>query len=308
MRLIPLDLDLDLVEAVVEIAISDHPSCSEYHAERERCYDTGDSEQRARSFEAFFRAWFIRLGLDAPLTRALEDYPLIRDQVAKLGVTRALGSRDEGAELFVAPAKSDARDRSHRHLCLRLRPEIFGDPDGLDALLHREFEHTCDMLDPSFGYEPELPSTSAGPTHDRLLLDRYATLWSTTVSGRLVRRGCALDGERARASQRFADTFPMLDGGTDRDFERLFDGPRRTHQELVAFAIDPRRGRKSGEGPDPGSRCALCDLPSHSFEPDRSLEVATVAALRSDFPQWRRSDPICPQCAELYRSRRTEHA
>ncbi|MAG31673.1 MAG: hypothetical protein CL908_12365 [Deltaproteobacteria bacterium] len=306
--MIRLEFDLALVEAAVEAVISDHPSRSEFYEERERCYGDQSAEQRTLDFDALFRNWFARLGLDESLRRVLDAYPLVRDEVARLGVTRAVGPRDEGAELYVAPQREGQAERLHRHLCLKLRPGIFLEPCRLDAVLYREFEHTNDMLDPAFGYEPELPAASAGPTHDRMLLDRYAALWSTTVSGRLVRRGCAPEGERARAFERFVATFSMLGNDTERAFERLFDGPRPTHRDLVTLAIDPRRGRHSGDGPDPGSRCALCDLPSHAFEPAQGLENATVEALRADFPRWQPTEPICPQCAELYRSRSRQFA
>jgi hypothetical protein len=150
------------------------------------------------------------------------------------------------------------------------------------------------MLDPTFGYEPRLSPSDAGPTHDRLLLERYGALWSTTVTGRLVRSGMLPTTTRGAAFSRFVGAFPAL-AGTEAAFERLFSGERPTHTELVQFAQAPN----TGTGAQPGTwRCPLCGCPVQG-----SRDVADDALalrVRRDFPSWQPDAGACLRCRELY--------
>lgn len=303
MSLIPIELDLGLIEEAVRLAVAGHPAEGTFQGEREGYYAIAEGEERERAFEALFRDWFVRLALDVPLHQALGGQPLIAAQVARCVVSPARRESDQGAELYVGPAAPGMADRGRRRLHLRLLPATLLDLDTLLPLLRRELLHVADMLDPSFGYQPKLPPAPAGPTHDRLLLERYAALWGATVAGRLVRRGEAPPEERAGALHRFRQAFPMFGPDPEPVFARFFEGPRPSHGDLVRFALHPRQGGGAIHRFEAGDRCALCGFPTYAAEPVSRLAQGMIAAIREGFPEWTRADPVCPQCAELYRSR-----
>ncbi len=307
MRHAELVIEPSLIEATVGLVLQDHAAEAEFHAERERCYDIEDPDVAGRAFRTLFEKWFERLSLEDPLRLALDEQPLIQLHVGFCGVSHAQRARNQGAELYVAPAEAGISGRERRRLRIRLLPSALQHGDDALRLLRYELLHVADMLDPSFEYEPELPRAEAGPTHDRLLLTRYSALWAATVTGRLVRAGHLEARERGKVLQRFVQAFPMLADDPEPAFTRFFDCDRPTHGVLVDLALNPRAGLRDA-GPDrrdPGSRCALCEFPTYSFESPHALEADVVEEILSDFPAWTRAEPICPQCADLYGSRRT---
>ncbi|GAF93639.1 unnamed protein product, partial [marine sediment metagenome] len=247
-----------------------------------------------------------RLSLEGPLRLALDEQPLIQQHVGRCGVSHAQRARNQGAELYVAPAEAGITGRERRRLRIRLLPSTLRHGHDALRLLRYELLHVADMLDPSFAYEPELPRAEAGPTHDRLLLTRYSALWAATVTGRLVRAGHLEGRERGKVLRRFVQAFPMLAADPEPTFSRFFDCERPAHGVLVELALNPRASLREA-GPDrrdPGSRCALCEFPSYSFASPHALEADVVEEILSDFPVWTRADPICPQCVDLYGSRK----
>jgi hypothetical protein len=150
------------------------------------------------------------------------------------------------------------------------------------------------MLDPAFGYEPRLHPSDAGPTYDRLLLERYSALWSTTVAGRLVRSRMLPPTARGPAFSRFVAAFPAL-AATEAAFERLFSGDRPTHAELVRFAQAPNAvtGAQSRTW-----RCPLCGCPVQGSR-DVADDALTMR-IRRDFPSWQPEAGACLRCRELY--------
>lgn len=206
--------------------------------------------------------------------------------------------KSAGAELFVAGPD----DRS---VVICIRAETLVAPTAALLFLRRELVHIADMLDPAFGYEPSLPPHTAGPTHDRLLLDRYRVLWSCTVDGRLARQGMLEDHQRSERLREFAAAFPCLGPRTGECFGRLFERASPSHAGLVALAKDPEfafglttRSREQAH------RCSLCSFPTSSLEPEpETLPEEALRAIRSDFPGWEAAEGLCGQCADLYRSR-----
>ncbi len=186
-------------------------------------------------------------------------------------------------------------------LVLRLLPETLVDRSRLLWLLRRELLHVADMVDPAFGYLPNLPAAVVGPVHDDLLRTRYAVLWSTAVVGRIERRGQAPRGTEDTARARFLRAFSMLGDQAGEIFERLFHGRRPSHDELVKLAQEPRE--TAGLTPGAGIRCPVCGSPTYVPETGNSLEREMVAYLRVEKPHWRPEQGLCPRCADLYRVR-----
>jgi hypothetical protein len=289
------------VETAVFFAVREGPEERLYHRERSRLYEIAASEERERAFHDLNARWFARLGLADPIETAVGEQPLVLSKVGHCLVAGAPEKKAEGAELFVTP-EAAAGQKEKPTACILLQPKALLNAASLLAFLRHELLHVADMLDPNFGYEPALPAAEGGPTHDRLLKDRYRALWDATIDGRMARRGWATAAVRNERREDFARAFPMLGERTEDLFGGFFDRDPHTHAELVAFASDPRTGLR--ETASPGSRCALCGFPTYDFEPEPSrLPSKLVAGIHLDFPRWRPADGLCSQCAELYRTR-----
>jgi hypothetical protein len=290
---VKLDLELSLVEEAVWLALRDEAT-EDFHPQREALYEIADPEDREHAFSKLFLAWFERLGLRRRLETALAERPRIAAAVGLGTVSRATRPREEGAELYVQTHSGKTPGPEDRRLHIRLRPETLVDAQAARSLLRSELLHVADMLDPTFGYEPRVPSSDAGPTHNRLLLERYGALWSTTVAGRLVRSGMLPSTARGPAFSRFVGSFPAL-AGTEAAFERLFTGQRPTHTELIQFAQAPN----AVSGAQRGTwQCPLCGFPVQ----DTHVVVGNALAMRirRDFPSWKPEAGVCLRCRELY--------
>jgi hypothetical protein len=292
---VKLDLELSLVEEAVWLALRDE-TAEEFHSQREALYEVDDVEDRERAFSELYLAWFERRGLRRLLERVLTERPRIAAGVGLCTVSRATRPREEGAELYVQSHPRKTPGPEDRRLHIRLRPETLVDAPAARSLLRSELLHVADMLDPSFRYAPHLSPSDAGPTHDRLLLERYGALWSATVTGRLVRSGMLAPAARDPAFSRFAGAFPAL-AGTEAAFERFFSEERPTHTELVQFAQAPnmRTCAQSGTW-----RCPLCECPVQGSRDVADDALAT--RIRRDFPNWQPDAGACLRCRELYES------
>ena len=288
-----LDLELSLVEEGVWLALPDRMA-DDFHSQREALYEVADAEDRERAFSELSLAWFERLGLRRLLETMLAERPRIAAAAGLCTVSRAMRSREEGAELYVQNHPRRTPGPEDRRLHIRLRPETLVDAPAARSLLRSELLHVADMLDPTFHYEPRLPPSDAGPTHDRLLLERYGALWSATVTGRLVRAKMLPPTARGAAWSRFVRAFPAL-AGTEAAFEPFFSGERPTHAELVRFAHAP----SAATGAPSGTwRCPLCGCP---VQGSRDVADGALALrIRRDFPSWRPDAGACLRCRELY--------
>lgn len=299
-----LRYDPRLVEEAVFFSLREHAEAKAFYRERNRLYEITDPEQREKAFQNFNRAWFLRLGLAEPIDKAVNEQPLLISSVRYCLVARALRKKEEGAELLVN-SEEDLSEKERRTVCVLIRPESLLDPLALLSFLRHEFLHIRDMLDPGFGYEPVLPTAEGGPTHDRLLQERYRVLWDTTIDGRMVRSGWAPECLRTERFRDFCRAFPMFGEESRKVFSHFFDRDPHAHPELIALASDPsRRIEDLRATPHPGSRCPLCGFPTHAFEPQPELlPPSLVAQVAQDYPQWQPSHGLCTQCADLYRAR-----
>ncbi|MBI2504079.1 MAG: hypothetical protein HYW07_12705 [Candidatus Latescibacteria bacterium] len=288
-----VDYDACLVEEAVLRALPGHPEEGEFRQVRDQLYELGDPDERDQAFRTFHGQWFQRLGLCQPLADALGERPILRQQTRRCAVVRARSKKEEGAELFVSS--------EGRSIGVQLRPESLLDSGQLLGLLRHEFLHVADMLDPDFGYEPELHVPEEGMAR-RLVQDRYRVLWDALIDGRLTREGRAPAGVRVRRFQDFARAFPMLGPDLERYFARYFDQSGHCHADLVSCARDPVQALGLKEVTD--RRCSLCNFPSCDFEPrPEDLPASLVARVMAHFPTWHPSQGLCRQCADLYRGR-----
>jgi len=277
--------------------------------ERERIYDVADLEQREERFRDLYGRWFERLGLGQPIHRALREQPIVTAQVNSCYVLCASHAKQEGAELFVAtdPVSTTIQ---RRNLRLLIRPESLLKAEPALEFLRHEMFHIADMLDPAFAYEPTLPKAEGGPTYDNLITNRYRALWDVTIAGRMLRHGWCAPSVRDQALNDFHHAFPMLDDGCEELFARFFDAQQPRHQELAAFAFDPRAATDTlSNQAVAGTNCSLCRFPTHAFVADAAtLGSDVLAAIKEDFPDWTPIKGLCAQCADLYRARQISMA
>jgi hypothetical protein len=294
-----IQIDRDLVEEAVHAAMIAHPDVRAFHRDRERCYESRAEDRDAR-FAECFQSWFDRLGLSRSIDAAFSERRAIVEQVAQARVSATRRRKDQGVELFVAPPQAELCERDRRLLHARVLASTLADPDAALVMLRPELLHVADMLDPEFGYRPELPVAESGPTQDRMLLDRYSALWSASVVGRLIAAGLLGSQARERSAARLAAAFPMHAEQLEEVFGFLLEGARPPHDDLVAIALDPRALGEPSVGDGHPHRCCLCGCPTSRFEPTDRLS-GIVDAIRAHVPTWSPADPVCPQCADICR-------
>lgn len=283
----PIELDARLVEAAVLLAVEAASPAERraFHQIRDAVYRERDSERREERFRAAHDRFFARFGLGAGLLALLEEARnagLSGDGIARVVIVPAATAAEEGADL---------RGEAPPALVIQILARTLLDQPRLALLLRRDLLKVADMLDPAFGYTRRLPSGEA-PSHERLIRDRYRVHWDASVDGRLSARGLLPAGARQERLEEFSAAFRSVGSEAARQaFDRLFDGPRPTHDDLCRLALD-------------AELCFLCRLPTRSFHAAREgLDGAIAALIAADNPGWSPGAPICLQCADLYAAR-----
>lgn len=304
-----VDYDPKLIEDAVFYAQGASAIAGELAQQRERIYEVARLEEREELFRELYRNWFEDLGLGKPVQRALQEQAIVAAQINSCYVLCASHAKQEGAELFVVTAPA-SWEIQRRNLRILLRPESLLKSDAALEFLRHELFHIADMLEPAFAYQPTLPRTEGGPTYDTLITNRYRALWDVTIAGRMLRRGWCATTARDRALDDFHQAFPMLEGEGESFFQRFFDADAPHHQELAAFACDPRGATNMASNQAvAGSHCPLCRFPTHAFSPAAAtLDAEAQAAIATDFPNWTPAMGLCVQCADLYRGRQMSMA
>jgi hypothetical protein len=274
-----------------------------FHRQRERIYETADPEERETSFRTLHGEWFERLELAAPIHQALQERPSVLSGTEQCRVFLAVSRKEEHADLLV-PAAGISAGRLPS-LVLRVRAQGFLEPEALLAFARRELLHVADMLDPEFGYQRQLPDSSQGPSFQNLLLDRYRTLWDTTIDGRLHQEGRGREGARDERRRDFCRTFRMLGDEAEAMFLRWFECRQPRHAEMLAFGQNPRSAR-----PAEGwcGYCPVCRMPCAAPGDARRLSPGALREIRGDDPSWRAEQGICRQCIDLFETRQTASA
>jgi hypothetical protein len=295
-----LRYDEDLLEAAVfRCAHGRRPGVpslqvSRFHCERERLYGLLDPDERQAAFFQLHWRWFREWGLERGLTDVLRDFPLLFESLGTLAIRQARGKHDEGAELYV-------NDTGQRTGVVALRPErLDGDAAAVRFLRH-ELTHLHDMVNPAFGYSPELRLPGWNTPRQRLVQERYRLLWDITIDGRLRAAGHLPPTARDLHWAAFARAHSFWSESQQaHTFARLWQNPSPRHDELLALATDPR-GLRDTHHPMPGAACPLCGFPTFDWQDAAQLSSEVAAAIQVEFPQWQSPQGLCSRCHEIYR-------
>lgn len=295
-----------LVEEAVLRAIDARPPHERMLFRRERnvFYSIADQERREEQFADLHGRWFSILGLGKKVIEVLEEYPILCRETRRCLVLPVRGQKEESADLLRYEGSGQSDTPKLADIVIWIRPTSLLNEDSFLSLLRRELEHVADMVDPDFGYDPELPRMDSGPSLDNLLRARYRTLWDTNIDGRLLAKGL-LPAEVEEVRRReFATAFPMLEGDVETAFERFFRSRRPRHEEFMEFARNPQGSCSRGQNWKKGIRpCPLCRFPSTSFETSAArLPSEVLRSIQSDFPRWYPESGLCQHCADLYSS------
>ena len=300
-----VEYDPRLVEETVLLRIPGAAEEPSFRQLRDQIYVVTDSEERERRFREFHAEWFVRLQVGRPITESLlEQHALFRG-TERCCVLPARTTQEEGADLHELRAASPVDREPDKVIVIRLKPACLLDPPRARAWLRHELMHVTDMLDPAFGYEPQLPSPDAGPAFTTLLQERYRVLWDCWIDGRLARRGWLPEQALEMRWEEFRKTFAAFGPEARQRFQELRDSESQTHAVLVALALHPvletGPSRATQTGPQPCPLCRFPTFPLCSDETELSDEVRDQ--IREDFPKWKPEHGLCRQCADLYGAR-----
>lgn len=292
-----------LIEETVLYAIAGHPEESSFRKERDGLYECADDEGREIAFQGLHQHWFNHLGLGNPLRQIFELWPVLVASTHRCLLMKARSKKEVGAELYVAPKEPGQSERERYTIIIQLTPELLCRSQQLLDFLRHELLHIVDMLDPNFGYEPDFPETSVGPSYDRFLQERYGVLWDITIDGRLYQKGWLPPSVREKHWVVFKRVFLGPEKEVERLFTYFFDQEPHPHQELMSFAQNPEKWIGTTPESSAKGRCALCHFPSFHLVNPIHIHADLLAKIRQGSPAWMPTEPICQQCVDVYDSR-----
>jgi hypothetical protein len=280
-----------------------------FHREREKVYSVLDPDERNAAFFKLYVDWFREWGLEKLLIDLLNQFPRLRGALTTLAFRKARSKSEEGAELYVnretCADLQPALDRVEacstlRHGVIALRPERFKCKDDLAGFLRHELTHLHDMVDPAFGYSPEIGSSGFNTAQQRLTRERYRLLWDITIDGRLTQQGRLQDGAREKHEVNFHRAYSFWPEEKRRAvFEELWANPAPHHTRLLALASDPK-DLSHAQQPLPGAACPLCGFPTFDWAAQISFSPPVQERIVAEFPGWTAEHGACGRCAEIY--------
>lgn len=294
-----LRYDDDFIEAAVFLCASGRrpgvPSLqiARFNREREKLYTILDPDERNTAFFKLHLEWFREWNLEKLLADLIDKFPAVRAAVKLVAFRKARGRNEEGAELYVSPEHG-------RTAVVALCVERLSRDGELLPFLRHEFVHVNDMVDPAFGYLPELHLPGQNAAQQRIMRERYSLLWDITIDGRLTNAHRATVGNREQHRAAFDRAFGFWpEPKRDKVFSRFWNGAKPRHQDLLAIASDPREVKSSHE-PLPGALCPLCGFPTFQWADVSRFDGRVGDAIRHEFAQWSPNQGACHRCAEVY--------
>ncbi len=302
-----LRYDEDLVEAAVQVCATGRGrkiaslQVARFNREREKLYDILDPDERNTAFFKLHLDWFREWGLERRLTEPLREFPLLPESLKILAFRKSRGRSDDGTELYV----NEAGERSG---VVAMRPDHLAQEPRLEPFLRHELMHLHDMVDPAFGYQPELPDSGPFLNQQRLARERYRMLWDISIDGRLSQAGRESLATKDQRWLEFTAAFAFWNESRQQEvFDALWTNKVPTHSALLEWVSDPRR-LQAASGPRPGAPCPLCGFPTFAWANAASLTDQAVSAIQTEFPHWAPEHGACARCHEIYRVKRSQVA
>ncbi|MBI1746306.1 MAG: hypothetical protein HYR55_06925 [Acidobacteria bacterium] len=275
-----------------------------YHQLADAIYEEPSTIRREVEFAKLHEKFFRVMGFETLIAQVLSEFAPLAGKVAEVFVARAIRPQDEGADL------------SHfgNRIGIKIRAERFRDAESLKTFMRHEFYHVADMLDPTFGYEPNDVQQVSSPAEESLLRDRYKVLWNILIESRLRKAGKPTMAGREERFAEFEALYQKLPL-TPRVavFDVLWSAEQLTHRDLIEMAsnteyllertgtrLDQGGERPSEAAPLPGSKCPLCRFPSYTW--GRVSDEITARRIQEDFHDWSPSYGVCVRCIEAYES------
>ena len=302
-----LSYEEDFVEeAVLLCASGRHKAFSSllikrFHRAREKLYELLDPDERNTAFFRLHLEWFREWGLERLLTVPLKEFAGLPGALNVLAFRKSRRKNEEGTELYVNEAGEQTG-------VVAMHPEFLVTKVDVDAFLRRELMHLQDMVEPAFGYLPELPVSGPSLNQARLARERYRLLWDVSIDGRLTSSGRATVATKEQRWAEFANTFSFWSVARQQEiFESLWENPTPTHDALAELVTDPRQLHTS-TSPRPGGPCPLCGFPTFAWATPASLAEPTLNAIRAEFAHWTPEQGACARCVSIYRVNRNQVA
>jgi len=294
-----LQYDQDLIESVVFDCANG--KCGElpvlqirrFQREREGLYTILDPDDRNTAFFRLHLEWFREWGMEKILTELLKEFPLVVDSLNLFAFRKARSRKEEGAELY-------GGSQAGRNGVMALLPERFAGPEALRCFLRHELMHLQDMVDPTFGYSPDLDRLGQNAAQQRLTSERYRMLWDITIDGRLTAALRGTLGTQDTHRRLFNRAYGFW-SETKRDavFDALWRGLAPRHQDLLSIASDPREVT-SADTPLPGASCPLCGFSTFLSANPSNLSASVLGIIGKEFPFWTTEHGLCGRCADVY--------
>lgn len=272
-----------------------------FHREREKLYEILDPDERNTAFFRLHLEWFREWGLEKRLTAPLKEFSVLPDALNILAFRKSRLKNEEGTELYV----NEAGERTG---VVSLQPLFLVTKTNLDAFLRHELMHLQDMVEPAFGYLPELPVSGPSLSQLRLARERYRLLWDVSIDGRLTLGGRNTVATKEQRWTEFTSAFAFWAESRQQEvFEALWTKPTPTHALLAELVSDPRQ-LQTAAGPRPGASCPLCGFPTFAWATPANLAEPMLSAIRSEFPHWTAEQGACARCSNIYRINRNQVA
>jgi hypothetical protein len=255
---------------------------------------------RQRAFERLAMQELGELRVMVPVAQALDERPGLAAAVDVVMVGEAPVPSVEGITF----------DPALRRLGVSLQARRFDHPAGLRSWARHALGHSEDVIDDSFGFQPDWDlATGRGR-----FVERLHALWDVTVDARAPSQtetgGEASPshmGHIGRAHERaVAGLWPEFSGIAPAVVDRLWNGPRPSFPQLRRWAEDPPElamavGQTIPATPSDGPQAGVCPLCRF---PSAALELPTPALARlvgAEFRGWQPGERLCSRCGDRYR-------
>jgi hypothetical protein len=159
------------------------------------------------------------------------------------------------------------------------------------------------MLNPAFEYAAHASLRGANEIEENLNRDRFKILWDLSIASRLLKDGHFSFMKMDDLKNRFERVFAAwLLEEREAVYETVTRSWSISQKVMIDFSVAGDHKRISEVAP---VRCPLCHFTTYEllrYGADDRAGVCSMA--QEDYPEWSPDDGMCPQCFELYRSRR----